>query len=131
MATGIDDPYRFFGLEFDWFAIDEEGSLGLFSTGGYGEIPVDVLNHSDCHKDAASSIPLPHWGTKMVWEDFAQSGLYVFDWQPHQGPYMKVAVPIMSMNIALQQQVFQIPNIPRLKISFRVANQVKIERYNP
>ena len=33
------------GREFDWFAIDSDGNIGLFSTAGEGRIPETVFEN--------------------------------------------------------------------------------------
>ncbi|MDF7815222.1 hypothetical protein [Hymenobacter sp. YC55] len=96
---------RFCGLEFDWFAQDAEGNIGLFSTAGLGPVPRNVPPHFQDHDRAALSIDLPPTGSLAVWEDFARQGLYVFDWQPHQGPYRKLKQPEGDMPAALRQDV--------------------------
>ncbi len=35
------------GIEFDWLGVDRYGHVAVFSTAGYGQVPVKVNQHSD------------------------------------------------------------------------------------
>jgi hypothetical protein len=126
-----EDVDKLFGMEFDWFAQDVTGAIGLFSTSGYGEIPVEVLRHVAAHREVADRIPLSHWGTIAVWQDYAQVGLYVFDWQHWAGPYEQVAAPLAAVPASLREAILQLPELPQLPLWFSEASAVNIERYTP
>ena len=131
MDPTAEDIDKLFGMDFDWFAQDITGAIGLFSTSGYGEIPVEVLRHVAAHYKIADYVPLPHLGTLAVWQDFARVGLYVFDWQHWDGPYKQVAAPLAAMPASLREAILQLPELPQLPLWFSEASAVKIERYNP
>lgn len=69
-----EDTARFCGLEFDWFAVDAAGAMGLFATGGWGDIPVEVARHAQQHQQLAAQLALPNLGSLAVWDDFARYG---------------------------------------------------------
>jgi hypothetical protein len=117
---------RFPGLEFDWFAQDAEGNIGLFSTGGLGPVPSNVQPHFQSHDRAALSIDLPHAGSLDVWKDFARQGLYVFDWQPHAGPYRKMEQPEGEMPAAFQHHILQIAGLPFFNGVFRQVEGIGV-----
>jgi hypothetical protein len=118
---------RFPGLEFDWFARDAEGNVGFFSTGGVGPVPTNVQPHFQSHDHAALSIDLPHAGSLEVWKDVARQGLYVFDWQPHAGPYRKLKQPAGEMPAALHYQILQIADLPFFNGVFRQVEGIAVE----
>lgn len=122
---------QFCGVEFDWFAQDAAGSVGLFASGGYGELPGAVIRHAACHAQVAATLHLPHLGSLQVWQDYAQYGLFVFDWKHHAGPYLKMAQPLTPLTLSLRDQVRQIPELPTLALYFRELSYVKIEPYQP
>jgi hypothetical protein len=131
MEPTREDVDNLFGMEFDWFAQDVTGAIGLFSTSGYGAIPVEVLRHVAAHRALADTISLPHWGSLAVWDDYARMGLTVFDWQHWDGPYKKVATTLTIMPTPLREAILQIPQLPQLPVWFSEAATVKIERYTP
>lgn len=114
---------RFPGLEFDWFAIDEEGNIGLFSTAGFGPVPANVQLHFQAHDQAASAID---WRVPVVWKECASRGLFVFDWQHWQGPYHKEEAPLGAMNMAFKRQILDIPELPFFKGCFHQIAGVEV-----
>jgi hypothetical protein len=107
------------------------GAVGLFTTSGYGETPIEVLRHVAAHWALAGTIPLPHLGSLAVWNDYALMGLTVFDWHHWDGPYKKVATTLTTISAAFRKAVLQIPQLPQLPVCFSEAATVKIERYTP
>ncbi len=65
----------FYGYEFDWYAVDQEGQIGVFSTAGFGPIPQAVQLHYQDHLDISDQIHQPSMGTPDVWKDFYKSRL--------------------------------------------------------
>ncbi|MCP5244423.1 MAG: hypothetical protein H6937_00020, partial [Burkholderiales bacterium] len=63
------------GREFDWFAIDSEGNIGLFSTAGEGTIPDSVVEAYSEHDHISEQLESPNWGNSDVWSDYAALGL--------------------------------------------------------
>jgi hypothetical protein len=116
-------------MEFDWFAVDALGAIGLFSTGGWGEIPVEVARHAQQHQALAARLALPNWGSLAVWNDFARYGLYVFDWQPYQGPYLQVARPLAEPDSDVRNTIFQVHDLLRLSTSFQATPHVSIDQF--
>ena len=118
---------RFPGFEFDWFAQDAEGHLALFSTGGFGPVPSNVQAHFQAHDRATSSIDLPHWGSLDVWKDYAQQGLYVFDWLPHAGPYRQLEQPAGELSAALQHLLLHVTGLPLFRGVFRLVDSITLK----
>jgi len=93
------------GIEFDWFAVDDCGHVGLFSTAGYGPVPAAVLEHTaeldavyNTWRDAVSPsgrcIERPlRQGDFGDWVSAAERGLYGFDWKIWDRPYERLTVP--------------------------------------
>ena len=81
------------GREFDWFAVDRDGNVGLFSSAGQGFIPVSVLSNFKEHDVISNSIDTPNWGSLQIWSDYSEMGLYVYDWKHNGGPYNRVRNP--------------------------------------
>jgi hypothetical protein len=121
---------RFPGLEFEWFAQDAEGNIGIFSTAGFGPVPANVQLYFQDHDRAALSIELTHWGSSDVWKDYAKQGLYVFDWQHWQGPYRKEEAPLGTMNGGFKRQILDIPELPFFDGAFhQIASVAAINAY--
>jgi len=118
------NKYR--GVEFDWFAKDQNDQIGLFSTAGYGPIPEVVITQGELHNSISSKFETPNQGSENIWLDFAAYGLYVFDWQTHDGPYLKEASPAKVIDPSLREQILSIPDIPVLDIVFDSTAEVEI-----
>jgi len=112
------------GREFDWFAIDNEGNIGLFSTAGEGSMPSVVIECFAEHDNISELFESPNWGSSEVWSDYAKLGFYVFDWKLHGGPYKKVHEPTGNMNSELMAKIMAIGGIPSLLVKFTEIKEV-------
>lgn len=106
------------GREFDWFALDSEGSVALFATAGEGFIPAEIASRISLHDAVSESLPAPHTGTAQVWSDYAAHGLFVFDWDLPGGPYIRRAVPTAPIDRGLRAKIMAIHILPSLPGSF-------------
>lgn len=113
------------GFEFDWFAVDTDGNLALFATAGEGFVPESAAEHHVDHSALSDSLPAPRVGTPQVWQDYADAGLYVFDWVLPGGPYERRESPAARPNAKLQAEVLALPELPRFGASFRDARKVE------
>jgi hypothetical protein len=111
---------RFPGLEFDWFALDAEGNIGLFSTAGFGPVPSNVRLHFRAHDQAFRHFDL------YEFEACGRHGLPVFDWQHWEGPYVKLEQPTSPMAIAFKQHILQIPDLPVFDVVFAAVESIAV-----
>ncbi len=116
----------FWGMEFDWFALDSAGNIGIFCFGGYGFIPEAVLAHHESHKLIAAAIPLPKAGSIQVWGDYANHGLFVFDWKTYEGPYCRMAEPTKLLDETVRLKILQIEGLPILSYNFHDKSTVSV-----
>lgn len=107
------------GMEFDWFATDSYGNLALFATAGEGFVPEPVAENHAVHASLSDSLPAPRTGTSDVWKDYAELGLYVFDWDLPGGPYKLQASPSCAIGNDLKARILAIRALPRLNGQFR------------
>jgi len=101
-------------VEFDWWAADHDDHVAVFSTAGYGGIPVQVL---DAYGDEPTEPELGHllgqmtskggWreegrgpGTCDEFRQLGAHGLFVFDWRPLSGPYERIIVPQQPLYVS-------------------------------
>jgi hypothetical protein len=122
-ATYQDFNERFPGLEFDWFAADTEGNIALFSTAGFGPVPVEVQSHFQDYDRVAAHID---WRVLEIWQECAKHGLFVFDWQHWKGPYLKMEQPLGEMEAAFKQQILQIPNLIVFDVIFDEVESIEV-----
>lgn len=115
------------GFEFDWFALDKNNNIALVSTAGYGSIPDAVLGEYLEYKKITESLDTPNWGSKDVWEDYADYGLFVFDWKLYNGPYIKITEPKKEISYTLKSKIVNIKDILKLDIVFYSTNEFKIK----
>lgn len=119
---------RFWGNEFDWFSLDQDGNIAIFVSAGYGHVPIEVRKNHQAYDLITEKFCLPRLGTKNVWNDYTWYGLYVFDWQIYAGPYLKVAVPsfYQFMPAKLRKQILAIDGLPVLNVKFKKVNSITI-----
>ncbi len=112
------------GREFDWFAIDSEGNIGLFSTAGEGTIPGEVMEAYSGHDDMSEQLESPNWGSSEVWSDYAALGLYVYDWNLHGGPYKRERVPSNVMSNELKTKLLGMGSLYSLPLKFTELKEI-------
>jgi hypothetical protein len=114
---------RFPGLEFDWFALDAAGNIGLFSSAGFGPVPTTVQLHFQMHDHAATHLD---WRAPEVWKACAEQGLFVFDWQHWNGPYLKLEQPLGELDAAFKDQILQIPQLTVFDLHFGEVASIEV-----
>ena len=112
------------GREFDWFALDSEGNIGLFSTAGEGAIPSLVIDGYAEHDTISELLESPNWGSTEVWSDYAALGFYVFDWDLPGGPYKRERDPAGKINSEVKAKLMAMGSLPKLKIKFAEQNEI-------
>lgn len=112
------------GIEFDWFAIDSNGHIALFATAGEGFVPEAVIRCHENHSATSDSLPTSRYGTSEVWRDYADLGLFVFDWALPGGPYEIRAVPSGAPSQDLKRKILAVPELPKFNGSFVSVKQV-------
>lgn len=101
-------------LDLDWFAIDRDGHIAHFTSGGWGAVPVFYLEKDYGELAAILNYfeSLPIIGTaKLVepltcppeylteWNQIAVRGIYSYDFIVYDGPYSCIATPDIPLNI--------------------------------
>jgi len=114
-----------YGIEFDWFALDKNNRIALISSAGYGDIPDTVMqNHKD-YENLLKLFSTPHYGTIRVWDDYADYGLFVYNWKNYHGPYTKINEPRQEISEHLKKIILNIPNVTKLSIDFFQSSVIK------
>ncbi len=114
------------GREFDWFAIDINNDIAVFSTAGSGNASQTVLNNYEEHDSISETLETENWGSENVWNDLANYGFYVFDWKLNQGPYIRKITPARNLSKELKTKIKNINGIPLLKLVFSETEETKI-----
>jgi hypothetical protein len=112
------------GREFDWFAIDSEGNIGLFSTAGEEVIPASVMEEYSEHDNISEQLESPNWGSSEVWSDYAALGLYVYDWNLHGGPYKRQRTPSKIMSNELKTKLLSMGSLYSFPIKFTELREI-------
>lgn len=112
------------GMEFDWFAVDCNGNIALFATAGEGFVPEVVIACFEKHSNISESLPTQRHGTSDVWLDYAEAGLFVFDWVLHGGPYKRCAIPTKPLSQELKKKIRSVPDLPKFNGSFVHAQKI-------
>jgi hypothetical protein len=80
------------GTDFDWFALDRQGHLGVFTTARQGPVPMTFWEHFEQFQQlrkwvdelpsvAPSVQVFPGEGNYRDWAEYALKGLFAFDFQ--------------------------------------------------
>jgi hypothetical protein len=112
------------GTDFNWYAVDSEGCIGLFATAGEGWIPKSVAENLDEHRAISENLDEPHFGSLEIWTDYAKLGFFVFDWGASGFSYRKMTDPIGKPDSALVSRVMAVKGLPRLPYSFATKEEV-------
>jgi hypothetical protein len=115
------------GREFDWFSIDSNGEFGIFSSAGSGIIPMNVIEDFKSHDNISEQIELLNFGTEMVWNDFANYGLYVYDWSQNNGSYIKKLNPTSEISEKLKKKLSNLRSLVKLEILFTDSKEIMID----
>jgi hypothetical protein len=110
--------FEYEGRVFDWFAVDSTGSLAMFATAGEGFVPSAVAAQCEEHRRISETFATPNWRSQQGWDDYSVLGLYVYDWGPYDGPYIRARAPACEMSHELRQRLMAIPSLPRYELEF-------------
>ena len=110
----------FEGWEFDWYATDGYGNFAIISTAGQGPLMPHVISNYKDHQSISEFLDSPNWGSPNVWDDYANIGLYVFDWKLNKGPYNKIRNPAKKITDQLKTEILKIKDLPEIKMDFEL-----------
>jgi len=120
------DREYLYGLEFDWFALDNNNNIALISSAGFGDIPNAVIQNYEAYNNISEMFSTPHIGTTQIWDDYANYGLFVYDWNNYNGHYEKVKNPQQKISKKLKTRILNIPDITKLSVDFLKSTVIKI-----
>lgn len=122
------------GTDFDWFALDREGHLGVFTTAREGPVPLPIWEHRE------QFMQLREWVAKLPslapavqvfvseanyreWAEYALKGLYAFDYQSDLGGkapegYDLIAQPTATLNARDPEVQIMVGWLPVLDLDF-------------
>jgi hypothetical protein len=115
------------GIEFDWFAIDNMGHYALMSSAGSGIVPMSVIEDYKSHTSITKQFDLPDYGSEQIWGNFAEYGLYVFDYDIHKNSYIRKSKPLKKIPEYIKNELKKLRNIPRLNCSFETNSKIDIK----
>jgi len=118
----ITHPYS--GIEFDWFARDSLGHIAMFATAGEGWIPQAVLEVAEQHQEISNLVDDAAWGTKKVWDAYANLGLFVYDWRQSSKHYAQVRKPFAPAKEEFRNLVLPLPGLPRYPGRFQDCSRL-------
>lgn len=113
------------GREFDWFAMDSEENIALFSTAGEGKVPEPVIEAYAMHDKISELLDSPNWGSSEVWSDYAALGFYVYDWSLNGGPYRREREPSNNMSAELKTKLMAMGSIHKLPVKFTELTKIE------
>jgi hypothetical protein len=126
------------GIEFDWFAVDRDGFVGLFSSAGNGPIPASVAAHASEFDDYDWGTHLPPSGRCLdsptragdfsFWVVAAERGMFGFDWQMWDGPFERLTVPSHPVRATdLPPDMRRLASLAVLSLDFGSTSSLGVE----
>ena len=130
------------GREWDFLAIDRDGSVALITSAGYGPIPGAVLSHGKSVEAVVAGLrtQLPVIGESLDrreqdpsgdysdWFEASKRGLYTYDWHVHGGPYEQVSVPSVKLRADdLTPEIGYAAGLLRLPVLFAETAQLSLD----
>jgi hypothetical protein len=95
------------GYDIDWFAIDDDGMIGIFFAAGSTSIPKSAVENIKEHAAIARGFVLPKLGSLNVWKDYARYGLYVYDFH-----FFKLPTGRAGLGMARHNSLISFHQIP-------------------
>lgn len=130
------------GIEFDWLGVDRHGHVAVFTTAGYGPVPVGVNRHHadvDAALDQVRELPAtgsardlvrpdPPGGDYSDWDAYSAKGFYAYDWQVWAGPYQRLSSPTVPVSLSeLPAGLRAVAHFAELPLSFAHEPEIIIE----
>jgi hypothetical protein len=136
------------GTDCLWLALDRDGHVGAFTTGGSGPIPLGLLQGGQCPLDGleARIVELPHTSTARLlvsmprpddFVDLAERGIFAYDWtdvhrtaRDEIGAYELIAVPSDPIKVGqLPQGIALLAASSKLQdVTFETATSLDVRR---
>lgn len=143
----------FRGHDYSWYAIDDEGNVGFFTTAGEGPVPswirpdwadgvLDELRLIPKHtrsvllpRDGALHLPSFEPNPYNDWNEWASRGFYAYDWNDvHRNAaerihrYELISAPAIPINASAMPAV--LARQPRLAgVRFPAMHQLDLSRF--
>ena len=112
-------------LDIEWFARDRSGVTALFLTAGAGFFPADWHNDDQVLEQIFALIPIPRWGSSGVMQDYADAGLFVYDWNGSE--YRLVQLPTTLPTDELLGLVGSLSSVPVFDANFEPGDVITID----
>ena len=133
------------GIEFDWLGVDRRGQVAVFTTSGYGAVPVDVnvhVNDVDRAIDHLHRMPVIGGADHIVvpashgnyadWYTYSAQGFYAYDWDLWHGPYLRLAAPTVPLAFSkLPGDMQPIARYATFEIAFAGALLIDVKHSEP
>jgi len=110
-----DEFHPWSGFEHDWLGVDLQGHVAVFTTAGYGPVPMEVDQHLadvDAALDRVGQLPVIGSACDTVrrsadgdypdWDAYSAKGFYAYDWQGQEngGPYLRLSSPAVPISVS-------------------------------
>jgi len=113
----IDEGHPWSGIEHDWLGVDVQGHVAVFTTAGWGAVPMELDQHLDDVDAALDRVrKLPEIGSAYIgprradvsysdWDAYSAKGFYAYDWQDPGGqetggPYLRLSSPTVPISVS-------------------------------
>ncbi len=93
------------GIEWDWFASDLDGSIAFLSSGGSGQVPPVVIADEPLIDELLQVLGIEY--NSQSWAKAAECGLFAYDVDVNGGPYRRIAMPDLACTASTLPEKFR------------------------
>jgi hypothetical protein len=108
-----DESHPRSGVEFDWLGVDLQGHVAVFTTAGFGPVPMQVDQHLDdvdAALDRVGQLPVigsagdigrrSADGDYSDWNAYSAKGFYAYDWEDQGSRYQRLSSPAVPISVS-------------------------------
>ncbi|HYK69716.1 MAG TPA: hypothetical protein VEV45_17355 [Streptosporangiaceae bacterium] len=140
-----DEFHPWSGIEHGWLGVDLQGHVAVFTTAGYGLVPMEVDRHLadvDAALDQVGQLPLiasaddilrSAHGHYSHWHAYSAKGFYAYDWQQWTGRYyQRLSSPPFPISVGhLPEEIQAVAHFAEFPLKFADEAMVVIEYAEP
>jgi hypothetical protein len=136
----LDEDHPRCEVEFDWLAVDPQGHVAVFTTAGYGPVPMEVdphLTEVDAALDQVKRLPdlespdeiRLRFNEFSDWHAYSAKGFYAYDWNGGPsywfGAYERRATPAAPMSVSqLPAEIRAVAQLVEFPVKFADYGQL-------
>ena len=121
--------------EFDWIAVDDDGNIGFFASGGFGPVPQSSISAANELENIQERIRALPWNCQTTcvadveyylgdFFEVAERGVFAYNWDFDRREYRLIVKPVAPVDSESAGEVATLAQQVRLPLRFAVNNWV-------